>query len=367
MWSLVYIYLLLFSFAVSWLCVHFCARLALKLNLMDEPGPRKIQKKSIPLLGGLGMILAFVITVWISLVLLKIFSHHAFFLSHFPTELLRYVPGVLKVSHKLWAIAWGSFLVFLVGLVDDFRELGAWPKLIVQIIAASLLFFAGVRITIFSSHLMVSLPLTVLWVVAITNAFNLLDNMDGLSAGIAWIGCFFLLVITASQNQYFVSVLICVLMGALGGFLKLNFNPAKIFMGDAGSYWIGYLMASVTLLATYYGKGNPNFFSVLKPVFILGVPLYDLCSVILIRLYQGRSIFEADRQHFSHRLIALGMGQGGAVLFLYLLSFSFGTSSLFLEKISKWQLYFVGLQALSFVSIIALLEYFGRKRENSST
>ncbi len=363
MWSWIYLYSAAFSFLLSLLLVYGVRKLSLKFKILDDPGPRKIQTQSVPLLGGLGILLAFFLTLLFNMIFLKMLSRVSFSEKFLPHELLTYVSNIFRISHRLLAIFLGGLIVFIVGLIDDFKDLGSWPKLMVQMLAASILFFAGVRITFFSPNLALSFFLTILWVVAITNAFNLLDNMDGLSAGVAFIATCFLLCISISENQYFVSVFLCVFAGSILGFLIFNFHPAKIFMGDAGSYFIGFLMSSVTILGTYYYKGESSF-AVFMPVLILGLPIYDLCSVILIRTYEGRSIFQGDRQHFSHRLMALGMTQKGAVLFLYLITFVFGLSALLMGMVGKQGISLILLQAFTFAACVGLLEYFGRKKMN---
>lgn len=361
MWFSTYFYMGSFSFLFSWAMVKWARSLSLSLKIFDDPGPRKIQSQAVPLLGGLGIVLAFYGALILNLLFLKVLIHFAPTSQWIPQELIGYASNIFKISHRLLAILAGSLMVFAVGLMDDLRDLGAWPKLIVQILGAMILFFSDIRITFFNHSLILSFFLTILWVVAITNAFNFLDNMDGLSAGAAFIASVFLLSISISENQYFVSIFLSVFAGCLLGFLIFNFHPAKIFMGDAGSYFIGFLMASATILGTYYYKGETSF-SVFMPVLILGLPLYDLSSVILIRLYEGRSIFQGDRQHFSHRLMALGMNQKGAVLFLYLIAFVFGLSALLMGMVGDLGVSFIVLQALTFCACVGLLEYYGRKK-----
>jgi UDP-GlcNAc:undecaprenyl-phosphate GlcNAc-1-phosphate transferase len=362
MWTLAYLYIWAFSFLLSLLTVKMSLKLALRLKILDEPSHRKIQIRPIPLLGGLGIMLAFYGTLVFNLILLKLIVYFPSLAAGLPQEILEYAPNAFRLSARLIAILSGGFIVFIIGLVDDFNDLGVWPKLIVQMLAAAILWFSGIRITFFSPNLGVSLFLTVIWVVAIINAFNLLDNMDGLSGGIAFISALFLLMISSSQNQFFVSIFLSAFAGSLLGFLFFNFNPAKIFMGDAGSYFIGFIMASTTILGTYYHENSSTLFSILMPVLVLGVPLYDLCSVMLIRLYERRPIFQGDRKHFSHRILDLGMSQREVVFFLYLVSFAFGTSSLLLGRVKETGVYLVFLQSLAFIAIIALLEYFARRK-----
>jgi len=364
-WSLAYLYVIFFSFLLSLISVYAAMKLAFRYKLMDDPGPRKIQDRPIPLLGGVGIFISFYATILINFIVLD-YSVSSPEISRFlPAEVLAYAPNALRLAGSLMAILWGGILVFIVGLIDDWKDLGAWPKLAVHIACASILFFSGIRITLFTDSHIASYFMTVVWVVGITNAFNLLDNMDGLSSGIAVIANLFLWIISVASNEFFVALFVSALMGSILGFWVFNFPPARIFMGDAGSYLIGFLTASVTILGTYYQTDASTLFTILMPVLILGVPIYDLLSVILIRVYEGRSIFQGDKRHFSHRIVDLGMSKKGAVLFLYLVSFAFGTSSLILGFFEAYKVIIVLLQTIAFISIIALLEYFGRRHLNN--
>lgn len=364
MWPLAYLYIWSFAFLLSLILVVLCLKFAQRVKLVDEPGPRKIQVRPVPLLGGVGMMLGFFGTIFINMSFLKWATDTKLFVDWMPPEIIDYAPRVFKISGHLLAILIGSLIVFLVGLIDDIKDLGAWPKLTFQVLAAAILFFSGMKITLFTHFWPANLVITVLWVVAITNAFNLLDNMDGLSAGVALISSVFLLLISISEAEYFVSTFLCAFIGCLLAFLIFNFNPAKIFMGDSGSYFIGFMVASVTILGTYYRENASTMFTILMPVLILGVPIYDLLSVIFIRLHQKHPIFKGDKRHFSHRLVALGMNHRGAVLFIYLVSFAFGTASLLIGMVKEWGLYLIFLQTVAFVAIVAVLEYFGKRKNH---
>jgi UDP-GlcNAc:undecaprenyl-phosphate GlcNAc-1-phosphate transferase len=363
-WFLAYLYVISFSFLLSLISVYASMKLALRYKLMDDPGPRKLQVKPIPLLGGVGIFVSFYLTILFNFIVLHFSISSPEISRLLPAEVVAYAPNALRLSGALMSILWAGVLVFIVGLIDDWKDLGAWPKLAVHIVCASILFFSGIRITFFTHSEIASYFMTVIWVVGITNAFNLLDNMDGLSSGVAVIANLFLWIISIASNEFFVALFLSALMGAILGFWVFNFPPARIFMGDAGSYLIGFLTASVTILGTYYQPNASTLFTVLMPVLVLGVPIYDLLSVILIRLYEGRSIFQGDKQHFSHRIVDLGMSKKGAVFFLYLVSFAFGTSSLILGFFQAYKVSIVLLQTIAFVSIIALLEYFGRRHHH---
>jgi UDP-GlcNAc:undecaprenyl-phosphate GlcNAc-1-phosphate transferase len=209
----------------------------------------------------------------------------------------------------------------------------------------------------------------VLWIVALVNSFNMLDNMDGLSAGVAAIcgGALAAALLLAPDPetgvpQLFTAGFLLVLVGALVGFLLHNRPPAKLFMGDAGSYFIGFCLATLSMQATYADYSSGTRHAVLVPLCILAVPLYDMTSVILIRLLEGRSPFQADRRHFSHRLVDLGFTRPQAVLIIYLM-----TAATSLAGVAMQQVSLSGAIALIAVvgcvlGLVAILENAPRKR-----
>ena len=232
------------------------------------------------------------------------------------------MPGLLQQSGKLWELLAGGTVLMLLGLADDRRGLDWRLRLFVQTAVA-------VAMVSLSDHwrmsLFVDLPwltgaLSVLWIVGLVNSFNMLDNMDGLSAGVAAIAAAMfaamMLLIPRPDNhqpQLFVAGFLLVIVGSLVGFLWHNRPPARLFMGDAGSYLVGYLLAMATLSGTFAGGDMPKY-AILGPLCVLAVPLYDTATVVLIRLRSGRSPFVGDKSHFSHRLVETGIEQaaGGA-------------------------------------------------------
>jgi UDP-GlcNAc:undecaprenyl-phosphate GlcNAc-1-phosphate transferase len=196
----------------------------------------------------------------------------------------------------------------------------------------------------------------------------MLDNMDGLSAGVAAIAAAMLAVVMLvpagtplpRQPQLFVGGFLLVLMGSLLGFLGHNRPPARLFMGDAGSYLVGYLLAMMTLTATFAGQGLPRH-AVLAPLCILAVPLYDTITVVAIRLRQGRSPFVGDKSHFSHRLVELGMTKGQAVLTIYLTTATCGLGALLLNHVDAWGASVIGLLVACILSLVGILETTGRR------
>jgi UDP-GlcNAc:undecaprenyl-phosphate GlcNAc-1-phosphate transferase len=204
--------------------------------------------------------------------------------------------------------------------------------------------------------------LTVLWIVLITNAFNFLDNMDGLSAGVAAIAAGIFAVASMSAGQVFVPIMAWVLVGALLGFLVFNFSPATIFMGDAGSLVVGYLLSVLTILTTFYDSArNLTPLGIIVPMVVLAVPLYDVTSVVIHRIRAGESPFKGDWRHFSHRLVKRGMTQRGAVLTIYLATAATALPAIALPRVD-WMIAILLLaQCLCVVVMIAVLEHTGQR------
>jgi UDP-GlcNAc:undecaprenyl-phosphate GlcNAc-1-phosphate transferase len=226
------------------------------------------------------------------------------------------------------------------------------------------LFLSGIRITLFLDSPLVSLVLTVVWVVGITNAMNLLDNMDGLSAGVAAIVSFILFVVALEAGQTFVAAMLAVLFGTLVGFLVYNFNPASLFMGDAGSLFLGFLLAAMSVSTTYYqgGGAGRGRLSVVAPVVVLAIPIFDTLSVMAIRLKNGAPLMNGDKNHFSHRLVRLGMTVREAVLTIYILSLTIGLSAVLLPQVGALGESLVLLHTLGIMVVIILLECAAARR-----
>jgi UDP-GlcNAc:undecaprenyl-phosphate GlcNAc-1-phosphate transferase len=198
------------------------------------------------------------------------------------------------------------------------------------------------------------------WIVGITNSFNLLDNMDGLSSGIAVIISLILGVLTIQQGQYFSALLLLTLAGSILGFLRYNFNPSSIFMGDAGSLFIGYMLAALTVSTSYVTTRSMSQLPVLIPVLVLGVPLFDTFSVMIIRWKEKRPLFVGDKCHFSHRLVELGMSVRQAVVFIYLVTLCVGVSAILIPELPLFGSIIVLVQGALVFSLITLLMIKGK-------
>jgi UDP-GlcNAc:undecaprenyl-phosphate GlcNAc-1-phosphate transferase len=276
-----------------------------------------------------------------------------------PDTLATHIEGLTHRTKMLTALILAAALLHGLGLLDDKHHLGPFVKLIVQLAAALLVAGAGeIRFSFFISNPYITTLLTVLWMVVIINAFNFLDNMDGLSAGIGAICSAMLLSAALTSGQVFVGAFLALLIGVLLGFLVYNFAPAKIFMGDAGSLLVGLFVAVATIQTTYYRPDTQSgmWFSTFMPLVVLAVPLYDFISVTILRLWQGKSPFVGDKQHFSHRLVARGMSRRQAVLTIYLATACTGLGATFLDEVSSAGAVLIFIQTMLIVLIIAILE-----------
>jgi UDP-GlcNAc:undecaprenyl-phosphate/decaprenyl-phosphate GlcNAc-1-phosphate transferase len=235
---------------------------------------------------------------------------------------------------RLIGLVGGGTLLFVTGLIDDVRRLRPHTKLIVQIAAACVLVVCGVQIGS-PALAVVAIPLTILWIVGITNAFNLLDNIDGLSAGTAVIAAVFLFAFTFSTGSLDVAALCLALGGAALGFLLYNFNPARIFMGDSGSMYLGFTLSGITLMGTHE-MASDVFFVLLVPVAMMGLPIMDTTLVTIVRTLEGRPLSQGGRDHLSHRLVAVGLSERQAVLVLYVMAASFGSLGLVARVMGVW-------------------------------
>jgi len=353
--GLIYLYLFLLPLTLSLLFVPFARRLASRFNLLDRPNGRKAHNDSRPLLGGLAIYLAFILTLGIQLGGFYLFKDTAFFANTFPL-LVRQADLLANVLPQMLAILGGATLMLVLGLLDDCRREGISYKIkfAVQFLAAGLLVLVGIQTTFMPTHFL-NILVTVLWIVGITNAFNLLDNMDGLSAGVALIATLLLIVITGIQSQFFSAMILCILAGAVLGFLRYNFHPARIFMGDAGSLFIGFVLASLTITTSYVVPQSASLLPVLIPVLVLSIPIFDTLSVVLIRLREKRPVFLGDRRHFSHRLVKVGMTPRGAVIFIYLIAATIGVAAAFLPYLPVWAQILALVQAVLVYLMIAII------------
>ncbi len=265
----------------------------------------------------------------------------------------------------------GSLFLLIVGIVDDKKHLSPFVKLIAQIIAAVILLLLGFQFDFLKEFFILNIIFTMLWVIFLINAFNLLDNVDGQAVGISAICSFMYLLIALYQGEKEIAFFAGIFMVSNIGFLFWNFHPSKLFMGDAGSMFLGYTHAVLSLSATYY-KFNIDYVGHLQsygflvyiftPLFIYAVPIYDVASVVLIRILRRQPIYIGDLRHFSHRMIYLGMNTRFAVSCIYLITLCSGISGVLLMQLNIFGVGLVVLEGLGMLVIGILFEYFARRK-----
>ncbi len=317
--TLLFFALFAFSLAVSFVATRQVRDMAARRGWVYSPRDgRHVHQAPLPRLGGVAIFLAFSVSLGLWLILSLLFPRLVAGLA--PATLLRiYVPGCL---------------IFALGVYDDIRGTGPYVKFAVQALAAAMLFAGGMRVLdiplLFGARALpwfVGLPLTVLWVVAVTNAFNLIDGLDGLAAGSALFSTMVFFIVALVDHSWLGSLMSVTLAGAILGFLRFNFNPATIFLGDSGSLFIGFTLSALALAGA---QKAPTFVAVAIPVVSFGLPILETLLSVLRRLISGRPIFTADREHIHHKLLQMGFSHRQVVIVLYAVSAMFAMLSLFL-------------------------------------
>jgi UDP-GlcNAc:undecaprenyl-phosphate GlcNAc-1-phosphate transferase len=318
---------------VSAVSLPFWRRFCARTGLIDDPGHRKIHDQPVPLAGGLAVMTGLLIpTVFACLVVWLGSGGTAFneksleptnseallqipFLRPQATYLLRH--GLDVRAGRLAAIFFGGIGMLLLGVLDDKYELRPKSKFLGQLFVALLVAVSGIRITLFVPNLLFSYAVTVLWILTVINAFNFMDNMNGLCVGLGAIGSWYFAMTAAASGQYLVSVIAFLTAGALLGFLPYNFPRAAAFLGDGGSHLVGFLLAVLGILPHFYTPKHPRPWAVLIPLIILAVPLLDLVYVVLLRRRLKQPFYHGDNNHLSHRLVRRGLSRTSAVLLIW--------------------------------------------------
>ncbi len=326
-------------------------RLALHLDIVDIPGGRKAHRAPMPYLGGLAIYVGFM--VFLLAIVIKSHTDQ----TDIGTPLLQAI-----------AIVAGATLMVGLGLVDDRRALPPGIKMAGQCIAAGLLVTSGIHFH-FNHYAYLDIPVSIVWIIGITNAFNFLDNMDGLSVGVAAIACvyfFMLALLEPHVKQFIVASMAIALGGGCLGFLYYNFNPARIFMGDAGSLFLGFMMSVLGLKININGFPNLHAVNFFVPIVVLGVPIFDTTLVTISRLRRHVSPAQGGRDHTSHRLLLLGLSVREAVMALYIAAFVLGLCGVMLTIARPESGYLlVGLLVVSGIALIIQLEKVYRARSLS--
>lgn len=389
------------SFSIALPATAAVRRLGHRLGALDGAGVAgqvKAAPRKVPNTGGVAIYLGVILPMLLGVAYL--FTAAANPADDWLVRLLRpyapgfetYLPGMRQQAPAALMLIGALTLLHAMGLLDDRRPLGATPKLLVMLGVASLLAWTtdSRLLTMLDAHVggsWLSIVLTVLWIGVVTNAFNFLDNMDGLSAGVAAIAASFFLAgtLASPEPQWFIAACLALLIGALLGFLWFNYplsGPATIFMGDGGSLVVGFLMAFLTVRTTYApiqhwslapGDWSPAthttgaWYGIFMPLIVLAIPLYDFTSVTIIRLRQGKSPFVGDLQHFSHRLVRRGLSRRAAVAVILGCTAVTAIGGVSLASLQAWQAILVGVQTILVLLVLALYEWSASSRSEPAT
>ena len=321
-------------FAGTSLLLPLVKRFCFARGWLDHPGGRKQHRWPIPRLGGIAFFVSFAVTVLVGIALAPMLAAVPQVRALVP-EIANALAEAHRVRPQLLGLLAGALVIFLVGLLDDVlgEKFPVGLKLFGQSAAALIAVGSGIQVD-FTGVPLLNAAVSFLWILGISNAFNLLDNMDGLAVGVAMSSAFIFFLNALALQEIFLCLILAAFVGALAGFMRQNLHPARIFMGDSGALFIGFMLSSLTILEHYVSPASSSLFPVLMPPLVLAVPLIDTFSVIVIRLSEGRPIYRGDRCHLSHRLVAAGIPEPQAVKFLLLLTLALGMGALQLANAS---------------------------------
>lgn len=321
----------LLAMLVSFVLTPYIKRLAFLIGAIDTPDNRKVHSKIMPRLGGLAIYIGFVIAVIASL------------------ELNMDIIGILV----------GSAIIVTVGVLDDRYALPPKVKLLGQIAAAAALIPFGIQIEWVNNPFggyfyldYLSIPVTIFWIISFTNVVNLIDGLDGLAAGVSAIACITVILVSVQMDYFHVAMLTSALAGGIVGFIRYNFNPATIFMGDTGSMFIGYMLGAIS---TFGAVKTATTVALIVPAIALGLPIMDTAFAIMRRYTNGRPIFQPDKGHLHHRLLAMGLSQRQAVLLMYAISGALGVGAVLWAE-------FDGFYAALIIAVIITAVAVGAKK-----
>ncbi|MCI1931383.1 MAG: undecaprenyl/decaprenyl-phosphate alpha-N-acetylglucosaminyl 1-phosphate transferase [Clostridia bacterium] len=328
------------AFAISNVMTPVAMKVSIKLGAIDQPKARGMHNKPMPRMGGLAIYLGFMLTVFL---------------------LYRFVQ--YGETRKLIGFMIGASIIVVLGMFDDVCDLPAKLKFFVQILAALVAIFSGIRIHVVMwpvTHVLLTLsgPITLLWIVGVTNAVNLIDGLDGLAAGVSSIAAICLMVLCILTGDETAVVLTAALAGSCLGFLPRNFNPAQIFMGDTGATFLGYTLAVTSILGVFKGYA---MLALVVSMLCLGFPIFDTLFAIIRRLARRQPIMQADRGHLHHKLIDRGFSQKQAVMILYGISTICGVIAILLA-IKNAKVLVVIL--LTIIVLSFLIYFFNHRRKN---
>ena len=356
---LVYAYAMLMAAALASFLVPTCIRLAQRFNVLDFPAERKVHEVPIPLLGGLAMFGAFITTIVVNVAVLRWLVLNTDLFEYFPSDVAGVFYGTASGERLFLAsvILVGAGMIVAIGLLDDMLDVRPLYRILVQTVAASLVVAAGVSPTYLGMPSWMSAVVTVLWIVVVTNSFNLIDSLDGLSAGVGAICAISLAATMHYAGQPLVAIFSLVLAGSALGFLRYNRSPARIFMGSTGSLFLGYTVSVAVALGISVTPSQSTVVSIAIPFLVLGVPLYDTLSVIFLRIRAGEDIFTADRRHLAHRMMEFGFNHREAVLVVYLMAIVGSGTTPLLVRASLGEAILVMFQITCTFGLIIALEW----------
>lgn len=358
-WFFIYILIFLCSLVLTLLFTPVSKRIAVKINLVDIPSQQKHKNHTriIPMMGGMAMCSAWLITIFAGFLVPYIIE------TNVPQYFNGDISGIFITQKRIIIIALGALLMTILGLLDDKYPMSAKVKFLGQfIIAAFVVTFSQIKVSLFLDSEIITWGITVFWILLIVNALNFFDNMDGLASGIAGIAFFFFMLIAIIFKHYFIASLSAAGFGASLGFWFFNKSPATIFMGDSGSHFLGYTLAVTGAMTTYYQQGiTQSEFAVFIPLFVLAIPLFDLLSVVVIRLKIRKPIYIGDNNHISHRFNKMGMTRKTAVLCVHLLAIIISLSVLPLLWGDTYTAAVCLIQACVILLLISVLQYSSKK------
>jgi UDP-GlcNAc:undecaprenyl-phosphate GlcNAc-1-phosphate transferase len=319
--EIIYVGAFLLAATTTAVAVPLWRLLSVRFGLIDHPGVRKIHHAPVPLAGGPGILSGIVLALGCCALLVP-------FLDTASLERIQY--GFSHRSGQVVAILGGGLAMLSLGLLDDLYDLSPGLKFFGQVVVAFLVAASGIRITLFVPSTVFSYSVTIFWIVALVNAFNFVDNMNGLCGGLAAIAAILFGFSAALRGDYLVAGFGFLCAGAFCGFLPFNFPRATAFLGDSGSHLAGFLVAVLAILPHYYSRKHPHALAVLTPLLVLVIPLFDLVWVVLLRLRTGQPFYVGDNNHLSHRLVRRGLSPVQSVLVIWLTALMLGAVSFLL-------------------------------------
>jgi len=352
----IYVYgiILVVSFLVCYFMVPLAIKFAIKKGIIDNPkkDDRRVHKKPTPRAGGIAIIVAMAVALLLYYILSLFYDS-------------------LKVDMRFVGYCIGAALIAIMGFLDDMKDLRAIEKFLFQIVAASVIYLFGINIVgikipfIYQNIIdfgIFAYPITLFWILGITNAVNLIDGLDGLAAGISSISAISLLVVFLLTGAPLEVVVITIaLVGATLGFLPYNFNPAKTFMGDVGSNFLGFTLSVISIMGMAKGY---TILTIATPIIILGIPVFDMVFAIIRRLIRHQKITAPDKEHIHHRLLNLGLSQRQAVLILYSITSILGIIAVAITANIKWQIILLIVILVNILAIYLVARYKKNKKEN---